>query len=39
LTNQFRPEEAAAVSTVLFALSFVLVLVTYRLIGRRGDTV
>jgi sulfate transport system permease protein len=39
LTNQFRPEEAAAVSTVLFALSFVLVLVTYRLIGRRGETV
>jgi len=38
LTSQFRTEEAAAVSTLLFAISFVLVLVTERLIdtGRRG---
>lgn len=35
LTNQFRPEDAAAVATMLFALSFVLVLVTNRLV-RRG---
>ena len=38
LASQFRPEEAAAVSTVLFAMSFTLVLITYRLIKRRGDT-
>jgi sulfate transport system permease protein len=38
LTNQFRPEDAAAVSTLLFSFSFVLVLVTYKLIGRREDT-
>ena len=37
LASQFRPEEAAAVSTVLFAMSFTLVLITYRLIQRRGD--
>ena len=30
LTSQFRPEEAAAVATLLFAISFVLVLVTTR---------
>jgi sulfate/thiosulfate transport system permease protein len=35
LTSQFRPEEAAAVSTLLFALSFVLVLVTERLASHR----
>jgi len=35
LTQQFRPEEAAAVSTLLFALSFSLVLITERLIRRR----
>jgi len=35
LTNQFRPEDAAAVATMLFALSFVLVLITNRLV-RRG---
>jgi sulfate transport system permease protein len=37
LTSQFKPEEAAAVSTLLFGLSFVLVLVTERLAsgGRR----
>jgi sulfate/thiosulfate transport system permease protein len=38
LTSQFKPEEAAAVSTMLFALSFVIVLVTYKLVGRRGNT-
>lgn len=32
LANQFKPEEAAAVATMLFALSFVLVLVTNRLV-------
>ena len=37
LASQFRPEEAAAVSTVLFAMSFTLVLITYRLIKRRSD--
>ena len=35
LANQFRPVEAAAVATVLFALSFVLVLVTGRLCAAR----
>ncbi|MGH2629904.1 MAG: sulfate ABC transporter permease subunit CysT [Actinomycetota bacterium] len=37
LTTQFRPVEAAAVATLLFALSFVLVLVTARLMKRKGD--
>ena len=32
LTSQFRPEQAAAVATVLFAISFVVVLVTTRVI-------
>jgi len=32
LANQFKPEEASAVATLLFALSFVLVLVTNRLV-------
>lgn len=31
LASQFRPEEAAAVATLLFAIAFVLVLVTSRL--------
>lgn len=35
LTSQFRPAEAAAVATVLFALSFVLVMVTARLLRRK----
>jgi sulfate transport system permease protein len=35
LTSQFRTEEAAAVSVVLFAISFVLVLVTERLVHPR----
>jgi sulfate transport system permease protein len=35
LTSQFRTEEAAAVSVVLFAISFVLVVVTERLVHRR----
>ncbi len=34
LISQFKPEEAAAVAALLFGLSFVLVLVTERLIGR-----
>lgn len=39
LANQFRPEEAAAVATFLFAISFVLVLVVNRLVrmGRRSE--
>jgi ABC-type sulfate transport system permease component len=37
LTNQFRPAEAAAVATLLFAIAFVLVLVTARLTRRRED--
>jgi sulfate transport system permease protein len=37
LTQQFRYEEAAAVSTVLFAISFVLVLVTERLTAHRKE--
>jgi sulfate/thiosulfate transport system permease protein len=37
LTGQFRYEEAAAVSTVLFGISFVLVLVTERLTAHRTD--
>jgi sulfate transport system permease protein len=39
LTSQFHPEQAAAVSTLLFGLSFVLVLVTERLAlrGRHAD--
>jgi len=32
LTNQFKPEEAAAVATLLFAISFLLVLLTSRLV-------
>ncbi len=35
LTSQFRTEEAAAVSVVLFTISFVLVLVTERLVHPR----
>jgi sulfate/thiosulfate transport system permease protein len=35
LTSQFKPEEAAAVSAVLFGVAFVLVLITYRVL-RRG---
>ena len=34
LTSQFKPAEAAAVATLLFAISFVLVLATTRLIAR-----
>ncbi|HEY3211161.1 MAG TPA: sulfate ABC transporter permease subunit CysT [Actinomycetota bacterium] len=37
LTSQFRPEQAAAVATLLFAISFVLVLVTERLVNRREE--
>jgi sulfate transport system permease protein len=35
LTGQFRPEEAAAVATLMFGISFVLVLITARLLKRR----
>lgn len=37
LASQFRSDEAAAVSAVLFAMSFTLVLITYRLAGNRGE--
>ncbi len=37
LVSQFRYPEAAAVSTVLFALSFLLVLATERLVRQRTD--
>ena len=37
LANQFRPVEAAAVATLLFTLSFVLVLVTGRLLHRKEE--
>ena len=36
LASQFKPEEAAAVATLLFGLSFVLVLVTERLVRGRA---
>ncbi len=36
LTQQFRNADAAAVATILFALAFVLVLITERLLGRKG---
>jgi sulfate/thiosulfate transport system permease protein len=39
LTGQFRPEEAAAVSALLFALSFALVMATYKLITRTGEAI
>jgi sulfate transport system permease protein len=39
LTGQFKPEEAAAVSTLLFALSFTLVMVTYKLVSRTGEAI
>jgi sulfate transport system permease protein len=35
LVGQFEPEQAAAVSTVLFGIAFLLVLITYRVL-RRG---
>jgi sulfate transport system permease protein len=35
LVSQFRPEEAAAVATLLFAISFVVVLITARLTRSR----
>lgn len=37
LTSQFRYAEAAAVSTLLFALSLILVLITERLTAHRSD--
>jgi ABC-type Fe3+ transport system permease subunit len=36
LASQFQPSQAAAVATLLFAISFVLVLVTERLVGVRN---
>ena len=36
LASQFQPNQAAAVATLLFAISFVLVLVTERLVGARN---
>jgi sulfate transport system permease protein len=39
LASQFRPEDAAAVASILFILSFVIVLITDRLINRRGTKV
>lgn len=38
LTSQFKPEQAAAVSTLLFGLSLILVLVTERLASHRRRT-
>lgn len=35
LANQFRPEEAAAVASILFVISFSLVLLTNRLLRRK----
>jgi sulfate transport system permease protein len=35
LANQFRPEEAAAVASILFLISFSLVLITNRLLKRK----
>jgi ABC-type sulfate transport system permease component len=37
LTSQFRPAEAAAVASILFAMSFVLVLITARLLRRKEE--
>ncbi|MFB3739342.1 MAG: sulfate ABC transporter permease subunit CysT [Candidatus Velamenicoccus archaeovorus] len=37
LASQFKPEQAAAVATVLFAISFVVVLLTTRLVRRRKE--
>ena len=37
LAGQFKPAEAAAASTLLFAVSFTLVLVTYKLVNRTGE--
>src|SRR5919106_1441873 len=37
LAGQFKPAEAAAVSALLFAFSFTLVLVTYKLVNRTGE--
>jgi sulfate transport system permease protein len=38
LVNQFKPEQAAAVSAVLFGTSFLIVLVTERMIRRVGGS-
>ena len=37
LSSQFRYEEAAAIATVLFAISFLMVLITDRLLKQRGE--
>lgn len=39
LANQFRAQEAAAVASLLFLISFALVLLTHRLIARRSADV
>lgn len=39
LANQFRPQEAAAVASLLFLISFALVLLTHRLVARRSSDV
>jgi len=38
LANQFRPAEAASIATMMFAISFVLVLVTTRFLARGIET-
>ena len=35
LANQFRPQEAAAVATILFTVSFVMVMIVEKLVQRR----
>jgi sulfate/thiosulfate transport system permease protein len=37
LANQFRPAEAAAIATLMFGISFVLVLVTAKVFSRQGE--
>ncbi|HEU4489142.1 MAG TPA: molybdate ABC transporter permease subunit, partial [Actinomycetota bacterium] len=37
LSSQFRYEEAAAIATVLFTISFLMVLITDRLLKQRGE--
>ncbi|MBA3430251.1 MAG: hypothetical protein H0U16_02065 [Actinobacteria bacterium] len=37
LVNQFRFEEAAAVATALFAISFILVLITERVLKKGNE--
>ena len=37
LANQFRPAEAASIATLMFAISFVLVLLTSRFLGKAAQ--